>query len=306
MHYKFTLATFLILLATASSIAQKLTPEEQAELDALEAELNEIDTTSLLFLLDSLIKLEEDLNRSNLVIKGGYNTESLINDRNNLGTENGSYAGLSYYHKTGLFIDGTQFWNSQYDPQPYLFNSSLGYLGTLGIKFSYLVSYEHYFFNKSIEDEFISFPYTDGLNGSMFFVDKYFEGGTTYSVTFGDATTIHRLNLTAQARLQKLDFWIFDNITFKPGFGILFGNQVISSIFVDRRFLRPRLRFRQIEENVFGLTNISINLPLFLTIEQFNLSVSYQFNLPQELEGEELDYTNSNVFNISLSYFMKL
>jgi len=301
--------SFILLLFSFSVFhlqAQELTPEEKAELEALEKELNSIDTTSIIFLLDSLIKLEEDLNRSTIVLKGGYNSESLINERNNLGTENGFYSGISYYHKSGAFADVTQFWNSQYEPQNYLLNTSLGYLGAIGTKFSYLLSYEHYFFNKSIEDEFISFPYTDGLNGSIFYLQKYFESGTTYSITFGDAATIHRANLTLQARLQKTNLWIFDNITFKPGLGLLFGNQLISSIIVDRRFIRPSLRFRQVEKNEFGLTNVSLNLPVFFTIDRFNFNISYQFNLPQELPGESLEFTNSNVLNVSVSYFIKV
>jgi len=282
------------------------TAEEQAELDALDQYLSGIDSASIIGLLDSLIRLENELNRSQIAIKIGYNNESISDKRESLGNESGMYSGLSYYHKSGFFVDATAFLNSQFQPAYYLTNTSVGYLGTLGEHWTYNASYEHYFFNSSAEDEYIVFPYTDGLNASMYFITSYVETGFDYSIIFGDDPTAHRLSFNMIGNIKVKGFSFVDRISFRPTMNVLFGNQVITSIFVDRRFLLPSRRFVLVEENAFGLMNLGFLLPAYFTIGNLNVGVSYQFNLPQELPGEDLPYSNSKVLNLSLSYFIKL
>lgn len=280
--------------------------EEQAELDALDEYLSGIDSASIIGLLDSLIQLENELNRSQIAVKVGYNNESLSDNRESLGNESGMYSGLSYYHKSGVFIDATAFFNSQFQPSYYLTNTSLGYLGTLGKHWTYTASYEHYFFNSSAEDDFIFFPFTDGLNASLYYINPFFETGFDYSFILGDDPTAHRLSFNLIGNLNIKGFSFIDRISLRPTMNILFGNQVITSIFVDRRFLLPSRRFVLIEDNTFGLMNIGFLLPVYFSIGNLNAGISYQYNLPQELPGEDLPYSSSKVLNLSLSYFIKL
>ena len=300
----FTLIVFS--LAARGQEKQEFTAEEQAELDALDEYLSGVDSTSILSLLDSLIQLEKELNRSQIALKIGYNNESLADNRESLGNESGMYTGISYYHKSGIFIDATSFLNSQFEPSYYLTNTSLGYLGTFGQHWTYMASYEHYFFNASAENETIEFPFTDGLNASLYFISQYFETGFDYSFILGDTPNSHKINYNLIGNFNINDLGVIDRISFRPTVSFLFGNQIITSIFVDRRFLRPSRRFVLVEDNAFGLMNVGLLLPVYVTIENLNTSISYQFNLPQELPGEDLPYSNSNVFNLSLSYFIKL
>ncbi len=280
--------------------------EEQAELDALDAYLSEVDSASIIGLLDSLIRLENELNRSQIAIKTGYNNESLTENRESLGNESGMYGGISYYHKSGVFIDATAFFNSQFQPSYYLTNTSLGYLGTLGKHWTYTASYEHYFFNSSAEDDLITFPFTDGFNASLYFIMPYMETGFDYSLILGDDPTAHRLSFNLIGNLNIKGFSFIDRISLRPTINMLLGNQVVTSIFVDRRFLLPSRRFVLIEDNTFGLMNIGFLLPVYITIGNLNAGISYQLNLPQELPGEDLPYSTSKVLNLSLSYFIKL
>lgn len=300
----------LLFCLTAFSLAaqdKEFTAEEQAELDELEAFLNDTDSASIIGLLDSLIALEESINRSQIAIRVGYNSEEIIAERESLGTENGTFAGISYYHKTGSFVDLINFWNSQFEPQSYLTSLSVGYLGLIGKKFTFLGSYEHYFFNEAAETETTVFPYSDGFNASLYYITKYLETGTDYSMTLGsDIAAAHRLNYSLIGNVGFKNVWVLKEISFRPTFSLLWGNQIITSLEVDRRFLDPRRRFYIAENNTFGLMNIGFLLPVFLKYRNFNLSLSYQINLLQELEGEDLSYSESNVFNASLTYFIKL
>lgn len=307
MH-KFALIIWL-LLAPFYVFCQdegEFTAEEQAELDALDQYLSGLDSTSIISMLDSLIQLEKALNRSQLAIKIGYNNESLSENRESLGNESGMYSGISYYHKSGLFLDATSYLNSQFQPSYYLTNASLGYLGTLGKRWTYMASYEHYFFNSNAEDETIEFPFTDGFNTTIYFLTKYLESGLDYSLVLGTAPAAHRLTLNMTGNIAVKGFSFIDRLNIRPTVSVLYGNQTITSIFVDRRFIRPSRRFTLIEENVFGLLNVGFLAPIYISIGNLNVGLSYQYNLPQELPGEDLPYTNSNVFNISASYFIKL
>lgn len=297
-------ATFAVFAIAQNS---EFTAEEQAELDELEAFLNDTDSASIISLLDSLIALEESLNRSQIALRVGYNSEEIIAERESLGTENGTFAGASYYHKSGAFVDLISFWNSQFEPKRYLTSLSIGYLGLLGKKLTFLGSYEHYFFNDAAETQTTFFPYSDGFNASMYFVTKHLETGSDYSITLGnDIAAAHRLNYSLIGNIGFKNVWFLKEISFRPTFSLLWGNQLITSLEVDRRFLDPRRRFYVAENNTFGLMNIGFLLPVYLKYKSFNLSLSYQINLPQELEGENLSYSESNVFNASLTYFIKL
>lgn len=285
---------------------QEFTAEEQAELDALDDYLTSLDSTSIISLLDSLIQLDKELNRSQIAIKAGYNNESLAENRESLGNESGFYTGISYYHKTGIFLDVNAFLNSQFQPKYYLTNASIGYLGTFGKHWTYTASYEHYFFNSNAEDEFITFPYTDALNSSIYFVTTSFETGLDYSIIMGDGPTSHKIYYNAIGNIRLPGVLFIDRINLRPTVNLLFGNQTVTSVFVDRRFILPSRRFQLVESNEFGLMNIGFLLPAYFTIGNLNINLSYQFNLPQELPGEDLPYSNSKVFSISLSYFIKL
>lgn len=301
----FSLLT-VILCHSIMAQDEPLTAEEQAELDALDKELASLGSSSILGLLDSLIQLEEELNRSKISFKAGYTNQSLKESRGVVTDQNGYYAGLSYYHKTGFFLDIINQWNSGFNPAYYLTTPSLGMLNTLGKHWSYLVSYEHYFFNKSLAEEDVYFPYSDAVNGSIYFISNYFETGADYSVIFGDEYLTHRVNLNLVGNFIIKKPWIFDLISIRPTVGFLFGNQIIQSYLVDRRFLDARLRYILVINNTAGLLNINFTTPVYLKIKDFTFSISYQYNLPQELPDEELGYDNSQVWGVHLNYIIGL
>ncbi len=55
-------------------------------------------------------------------------------------------------------------------------------------------------------------------------------------------------------------------------------------------------------ENVFGLMNWNFSLPVFLTINHFNISFSYSYNIPQSLPGEVFSFDPISYFSTSVTY----
>ncbi|MGJ3234865.1 hypothetical protein [Marivirga sp.] len=56
-------------------------------------------------------------------------------------------------------------------------------------------------------------------------------------------------------------------------------------------------------ENNFGLMNYSVQLPISISFNSFNLMLTYTHNFPQALPNETVEYEDNGFFSLSLSYF---
>lgn len=54
--------------------------------------------------------------------------------------------------------------------------------------------------------------------------------------------------------------------------------------------------------NVFGLMNWNFSIPIFFTIDQFNISLSYSYNIPQSLPGEVISFDPISYLGASVTY----
>ncbi len=296
------------------------------------------DSQSILDLIDSMIVLTEPT--SSLSARISY-TSNIAYAGRNFGVQQYGFAGgLSYYHKSGLFADVTGFWNSELSPSYNPTITTLGYIGTIGKKFSYIFNYDHYFYQKKEGDDLLnSYPLTNALSSSGYIDFKPLTIGTDYSFLFGTETA-HRIRVNLIKKFKWHNKGIFDRISLSPGVSALAGNQnlffvsqsyrvneeeVINSLiekygYWDLRRLRrnnPELFkllvareiinnsyvvYEESKNNVFGLINYSISIPIYFTINNFTVGISYSLNIPVSLPGETIDYEPNSYFNVSLIY----
>lgn len=229
--------SILILVATAQYLhAQDDNNELEASLDDLSAELDALfadsdDSLSLLFLIDSILTLDDK--NTQLSVRLGYSSRVTSAGRDFGVDQQGLSPGISLYHHSGLYADITGFWNSEFDPQYNLTVTTLGYLGSIGKKWSYSFSYDHSFFRTN--DELQEFPVNNSLGTSVTYDFKYVYTGVDYSFAFGDDTA-HRLAWNITGYIKRKPFKPFKSITFLPTFTVLFGNQSITQSYfnVDR------------------------------------------------------------------------
>lgn len=284
------------------------------------------DSLSIIELIDSL--LLTDFRFSSLLIRTAYTSNIMYAGRDFGISQYGFSAGLSYYHKTGLFADVTTFWNSDYEPHINPTSFSLGYMGSLTRKWGFIASYDHYLYLKNDEYEDISYPLTNALNASTYFDFKYFSVGLDYSFLFGEETA-HRLrpNMYGIIRIKNLGF--IDEIDIFPSVSMLLGDEtlyyldenysqiksVLENYGIDdfNRFRQRRPRLAQYiysnyvtyderSENVFGIMNYSVSLPIMVRIGRFTVSSGYYVNFPVALPGEDIDLSPNNYFNVGLMY----
>lgn len=58
------------------------------------------------------------------------------------------------------------------------------------------------------------------------------------------------------------------------------------------------------DENAFGIMNYSFSAPLYLYVNQFTLGLTYHYNIPVELPGEDLDSAPNSYVGATLMYSM--
>ena len=317
------LVSVSVILSSQLTFAQDNLDEELAE---LESALDELDSASILSLLDSLIKLDEarDYN-SLLTLRVGYMSQVVSAGRNLGLNQFGLSYGLAYFHRSGLFADITGYSNSAIDPQYYLNIVSAGYLGSIGENWTYLLNYDQYFYNRSQETNSNTF-YTNGLSLGIYAENDRFESGLDYSIVLGDTTAAHRIIWSTNAILTFEKVLFFDKVTLLPSFRMFFGNGTSflrpfreSDVeTLQRRLIQSNRRLRDLANdpealrraiediNTFGLLNYSLSLPISFKKNAFDLLFMYQYNIPRELPGQSEDLINNSFIQASLSYTLKL
>ena len=192
--------------------------------------------------------------------------------------------GITYFHKSGAFVDITGYWNSQLDPKYDLTVLSVGYIGILSQKFSYTLGYDHSFFTDSDPDfdlpqrilELLLPPVLNNTLSAGIDLDLgKFESSLDYAFLFNEASA-HRVQWAINGDFKSTEFWYFDRLAFRPRFSILWGNQEIINIsyspdlFADRRF-----PFLLEEDNTFGIMNYQFSAPLSFTKGKIQLVGEY-------------------------------
>ena len=319
------------------SLMQYYMSSDSLLLDELEAQLA-ADSLTIFDLIDSLDKLT--FKYSQLSLRLGY-TSNITNAGRNFGIQQyGFTAGVSFYHSSGLFADLSGYWNSYITPHYSPTIPAIGYMGFINSKWTYTVSYDHFFYHqgKIAEDEIpIAYPLTNAANISSYYDIGHFSLGLDYSFLFGDERA-HRIRGNLLYMLTKKNWGFIDRFVFMPGASILYGDQNVYQLYqnyqynyqeslailgkkLGRQNLRWlydnnrtvfnklveefQIRHMTIEEekkNVFGLMNYSFSAPFYFYVDRFSLLVYYNLNVPVALPGEEIDLSPNSYFGCTLMY----
>ncbi len=312
-------------------------------LDELELELA-ADSLDIFDLIDSLLKT--DLSFSQLSIRIGYTSNITYAGRNFGIQQHGFGAGASYYHKTGLFGDVSGYWNSDLKPNYNPTITTLGYMAQIGNKWSYTLSYDHYFYNTTeSDDQLVYYPITNSLNASSYLELGNFTLAGDYSFLFGEESA-HRLRGNLMYTFSKKHWGFIDRFVFIPTASVLFGNAYVyqfTPIYPEMnrqtRYDIRQIMFREYGEtlirylwrnhkdrylelekstyetykdelsdylitsdNVFGIMNYSLSAPFYFYINNFTFALSYHYNIPVALPGEELSLKPNSYIAATMIY----
>ena len=295
----------LILLINNIEISQSIAQDNEYDsllsyylksdsilLDQLQFELAS-DSLDILDLIDSL--LTGDFRYSQLSLRFGYTSDITYAGRNFGIQQYGFGAGVSYYHKTGLFGDVSGYWNSNIQPAYNPTITTLGYLGSFTNKWTYTLSYDHFFYNVP-DEELLYYPITNSLNISSFLELGKFTVSGEYSYLFGDEEA-HRVRGNIMFNITKSNLGFIDRFVFLPTVSILLGSSYIYNItpIYPNINLQTRRDVRQIMFDQYGELPIRLlwrnNRDEYLKLERQTFT---------EYRDQLIDYeiTTNNVFGI--------
>jgi hypothetical protein len=301
----------LLILASASGLRAQ--DADVSFLSHDSAAFSSADSLSIFSLIDSLLELQQS-ESSQLAIRFSYNSNVLSAGRT-LGIENfGLSPGISYFHKSGFYADASGFWSKDFEPSYYLSVLSAGYMKDITKHLSIMAGFDKYAYNFKGDDVYI--PYRNTLSFTPIVDINPISLSVNYSFYFGDQYA-HRLmpGLSFTAARRKL--WNFDRISISPSFFLLWGNEIITKIeYVPPSTLRELVqnvreygtRYKTVitENEVFGVMNYAISLPLSISYKNWGFSLTYIYNIPKALPGEPENLSESTYVTGSLMYLIDL
>ncbi len=219
MKIKFAIILFAIFGYFKSfSQTESDTVDYALILDQLEAEL---DSFGIFSLFDSILTLEQKI-PNEINIRVGYNSNVQSAGRDFDIQQYGINAGLSFFHRSGLYLDAGGYWNSEMDPQYNLTVISAGYMNSFFKKFSYAITYDKWFYNFDQTETSSTYP-TNSLGGSLYYDLKYINLGFDYNYLFGGESA-HRLSPNITGYIKIPTFWGIKRITLMPYVSMIYGN----------------------------------------------------------------------------------
>jgi hypothetical protein len=264
------------------------------------------DSANFLLLIDSLINVPEPALKSQLVTRLGYNSNVVANSRTLGINQFGLAPGIAYYHKSGLYADATGYWSKNYEPNYYLTVVSAGYLKSITPWWALMAEYGHFFYSET--GDLVSIPYKDNIGLYNFFDVKNFTFRFDYQFYFGEKQA-HRIAPSVMYNFQKRNLGKISRISFFPTIAVLMGSEQISQYVPYANTLAGALiRIRRglplyYEEitTEFGVLNYSLVAPVSITVKSWFFMISYTYNIPKALPGENLELTNAGYISATLS-----
>jgi len=280
------------------------------ELNQLEEFFSFEDSLSIFNMIDSLLTATELHSKSQVAIRLGYNSNAASNNRSLGINQFGLSPGMSYYHKSGVYLDASGYWSTEYDPKYYLTILSAGYIGVISPKWSFLGEYSRYLYSDLGEDVTISYKNSVGISN---FIDlKPLTFRLDYTLLFGEKVG-HRILPGVMLNFEKRNWRNINRILFYPSFNLLVGSEKQEEYIPYAKTLAGALiRIRNgldlyytTEETLFGIMNYSFTTPISMSLDKWNFLISYTYNIPKALPGEELGLENSGYISASITRYLR-
>lgn len=295
------------LLVRAQSADSLLLNYDKGEFEDI---LSYEDSLSIFTLIDSLLQLETIELKSSIAIRLGYNSNASSSARTLGISQFGLSPGVSYYHKSGVYLDATGYWNTEYDPKYYLNILSAGYIGSFSRKWSFLGEYSRYLYSQLGDS--VSVSYKNSINISNFFNVKPFTFRMDYTLLFGEKVG-HRLLPGVMLNLEKRNWQKIDRILFYPSINVLFGSEQYEGYFPYAKTLagtifrvKRGLPLYYYEKGTdFGIMNYSLTAPLSISNDNWNFLLAYTFNIPKSLANEDVALSNSGFIAASVTCYLR-
>ncbi len=264
-------------------------------------------------LLDDLFFGDEELtglftekkNYQFLYWRANYDSRTFFAGRE-IGSNQYNLSGQMYYlNSNGIFAGVSGAWYSQLDPGYRTTILTLGF--GKGLKkakfFRYRLAYDYYLFNN--DDPDFDPLYTSSLTAGITLKSKSL--GTRFNSTFllgKEVSTQLSWNTYAYLNLVKLGK--YDKIRLEPQVLFYFGTEsaefLLNEVLIDPL---TNIEYTSYYKDVFGLMNVQLQLPLNITLKNFDFEAAWIYNLPRTM-GDGMSYPENSFFRVSIGYILSL
>lgn len=235
-----------------------------------------------------------------LYLSANYNNDTYFSGRDIGIKQYNINPKITYIHFSGIYANISGNYYSEFKPKWDLTTASLGYGKSLGKKktFKYYASYSRYFYNNDLDNAFSNdVTFGIGIQNNKKNLGTQLSG----SYLFGDeqsfqiASISHITFKLLKTKNTQLDF--------KPQISIIAGDQTIE---LARSYVQNgQVITDSTKNNVFGLINTQLSLPLEFNVNSFDFQLGYNINFPTAI-GDEPKLKNTSFFNFSVAYLIGL
>jgi hypothetical protein len=292
---------FLVVVLSFQAKAQRtdiLNKERVAQVDSL---LNEVlfDDDDLLDLLDMAQSFQF------LYLAANWSNRTYY-----AGRENGNYqsnlSGQIYYmHSNGFYAGISGSWYSQLEPNYRSTIFSVGYGKSLRKHqfFRYRFSADYFLFH--VNDSEFDPIYNSSLNAGLSYKSRTLGTSIDGSLLVGQEFG-HQFTWNTNAYLYLVRFGNYNYLRLEPEISLYFGSEAAEFLLNEAYFEQTNNTvIDTYYKDVFTLLNTQLRLPLSLNWKNFDMQVTYLFNLPQTV-GDGEPYPNTSFFRVSLGYIISL
>lgn len=241
-----------------------------------------------------------------LYARSVYNTRTYFAGREigqnqwNIGSQ------LFYLNSKGMFLGLSGVYYSQLDPGYRTTVFLAGYSNSISKNnfLRYRMSYEKYFFHNT-DPDFVPI-YKQGLNAGITAKYKVVGLRADGSLNFGDYDPGKSLSVDLFGDFVLYQKGKRNKIKFKPEISLNYGLDY-AEIMLDQSLIDPEtgVEYSSYYKDVFGLMNVQVQLPLSFTYKNFDMQLSYYYNMPKNFVNETV-YPNSSFLQFSIGYFFLL
>ncbi len=238
--------------------------------------------------------------RSSLNTKTIFSGREIGEDQINLGNQ------LFYLNGAGFYFGLSGVWYSQLDPGYRTtvlmggYNKSLVKSDALRVRFSYQRYISH------ITDPLYEPLYNQGISTGITLKNDKIGIRLDGSLNFGSYETGKNLSADIYGNIILYKNGYRKKIRLRPEASLSFGVDY-QEFMLDESIIDPYtgIEYTSYYKDVFGLMNIQFDLPLYITYNNFDFQLTYQYNIPQNFVND-IEYPNISVIQLSVGYFFKL
>ncbi|KIA86714.1 hypothetical protein [Flavobacterium sp. AED] len=207
---------------------------------------------------------------------------------------------ITYLHSSGIYANISGIYYSEFEPKWDLTTATLGYGKSFGKEktFKYYASYTRYFYNNGLDNAFSNdISLGIGIRNKKKTLGTQLSGSYLFGneQSFQVASTSYITFKLLKTKKTQLDL--------KPQISIIAGDQTIE---LARSYVQNGQLITDItKNNVFGLINTQLSLPLEFSANSFDFQLGYNINFPTPI-GEESNLKNTSYFNFSMAYLIDL